>query len=169
MFAKSRPIWDLTIGGVTVLAIGAVGWLDIATAATPDAADGSIREFGTLLTVLFGGFAALWWNQSTRLPGGSAGEGTSAAQSENGASVLNGAAATFTAASLFCSVFAGSPWKSTGSCISGVGVLILLFFAGGDVRQAVAASLSLKPKLREIFVAGLIVLGAASLLFHVGK
>jgi hypothetical protein len=165
MFAKTRPIWDLVIGGAAALAVIALGWLDIVTAPTPGAVDGSIREFGTLLTVLFGGLAALWWNQSARLPGSSA----PASQSQNGANILNGAAATFTAGSLFCSVFAGSPWKSTGSCISAVGVITLLLFAGSEIRLAVTFSLTLRPKAREIFVTGLIVLAAAAVLLHVGS
>ena len=169
MLAKSRPIWDLVIGGAAALAVIAVGWLDIVTAPTPGAVDGSIREFGTLLTVLFGGLAALWWNQSARLPGSSLEEKAPAPQSENGANILNGAAATFTAGSLFCSVFAGSPWKSTGSCISAVGVITLLLFAGSEIRLAVAFSLTLCPKVREIFVTGLIALAAAAVLLHVGS
>ena len=169
MFAKSRPIWDLVIGGAAALAVIALGWLDIVTAPTPGAVDGSIREFGTLLTVLFGGLAALWWNQSVRLPGSSLEEDTPAPQSQNGANILNGAAATFTAGSLFCSVFAGSPWKSTGSCISAVGVLTLLLLAGGEIRQAVLISLTLRPKFREIIVAGLIALAAGAVFLHVGS
>ena len=169
MFAKSRPIWDLVIGAAAALAVIALGWLDILTAPTPGAVDGSIREFGTLLTVLFGGLAALWWNQSARVPGSSVEEETPASQSQNGANILNGAAATFTAGSLFCSVFAGSPWKSTGSCISAVGVITLLLFAGSEIRLAVAFSLTLCPKVREIFVTGLIALAAAAVLLHVGS
>jgi len=169
MFAKSRSIWDLVIGGAAALAVIALGWLDIVTAPTPGAVDGSIREFGTLLTVLFGGLAALWWNQSARLPDPSLEEDTSAFQSHNGANILNGAAATFTAGSLFCSAFAGSPWKSTGSWISAVGVITLLLFAGSEIRLAVAFSLTLCPKVREIFVTGLIALAAAAVLLHVGS
>ena len=165
---KTRPILDLVIGAATALAVIALGWLDIFTAPTPGAVDGSIREFGTLLTVLFGGLAALWWNQSARLPS-SLEEDTPAPQSQNGANILNGAAATFTAGSLFCSVFAGSPWKSTGSCISAVGVITLLLFAGSEIRLAVLTSLRLRPKIREIFVTGLIALAAAAVLFHVGS
>ena len=169
MFAKSRSIWDFVIGGAAALAVIALGWLDIVTAPTPGAVDGSIREFGTLLTVLFGGLAALWWNQSARLPGSSLEEDPPAPQSQNGANILNSAAATFTAGSLFCSVFAGSPWKSTGSCISAVGVVTLLLFAGSEIRLAVLISLTLRPKVREIFVTGLIALAAAAVLFHVGS
>jgi hypothetical protein len=167
MFAKLRPTWDLIIGGATALAVSALGWLNIATAPTPDAADASIRGFGTLVTVVFGSVAALWWNQSARLPAAFSEEDTSAIQSQNSANILNSAAATFTVVSLFCSVFSGLPWKSTGSCISAVAVLTLLLFAGSEIRQAVSISLRLRPKLREIFVVGLIALAAAALLFHV--
>jgi len=64
MFGKTSVTPDFMIGGTIALGVGLLGWLDIATAPTPDAADASIREFGTLLTVLFGLAAALWWNQS---------------------------------------------------------------------------------------------------------
>jgi hypothetical protein len=166
MFAKSGPTWDLILGGAIALAVGALGWLDIATVRTWDAADASIREFGTLLTVLSGSLAALWWNQSARLPSTSADEDAPAFQSQRDASILNGAAATFTVVSLFCSVFAGSPWGSMGSCISAIGVLILLTFAGSDIRQAIPISLRLRPQLREICVAILITTGAVALLLH---
>jgi hypothetical protein len=67
MFGKASPTRDLIIGGTIAAGVGLLGWLDIATAPTPDAADASIREFGTLLTVVFGLAAALWWNHSARL------------------------------------------------------------------------------------------------------
>jgi hypothetical protein len=167
MIAKSRSTWDHVIGGAAALVVITLGWLDISTGPTPEAVDASLREFGTLLTVLFGSVAALWWNQSARFLGPE--EGTTAPETQNRANLLNAAAATFTAGSLFCSVFAGSPWKSTGSYISAVGVLTLLLFAGGEIRQAVSISLTLRPKLREIIVAGLIALAAVAVLFHVGS
>ena len=168
MFAKSVSIWNFIVGGATALAVGGLGWLDLATTGTPDAADASIREFGTVLTVLFGSVAGLWWNQSARLPGTLADEVTPAFQPQGAANILNGSAATFTVVSLFCSVFAGSPWRSIGSYLSAVGVLITLTFAGSDIRQAVAISLRLRPTLREICVAALIASGAAALLLHLG-
>ena len=128
MSAKSGLTWDLIVGGATALGIGALGWLEIAMARTPDAADASIREFGTLLTVLFGALAALWWNQSARLPNMHSDEDAPALQSQVDANILNGAAATFTVLSLFCSVFASSPWRSIGSSLSAIGAL------GANVR-----------------------------------
>jgi len=60
MFGKRSVNRDLIVGSAIALGVGALGWLDIATAHTPDAADASIREFGTLLTVVFGLAAAVW-------------------------------------------------------------------------------------------------------------
>ena len=132
MFGKT-VIRDLIIGGALALGVAGLGWLDIGTAPTADAADASIREFGTLLTVMFGLAAALWWNQSARLSN----VDVPAPQSQSDANSLNSAAATFTAASLLCSVFAGSPWKSTGSWLSSINVLLLLAMSGNELRQAV--------------------------------
>ena len=168
MSVKSGLGWDLSVGGATALAVFALGWLDIADAPTPDAADASIRQFGTLLTVLFGALAALWWNMSATLPDRRAEKGAPALQSQRDANTLNAAAATFTAVGLFCSVFAGTPWKSTGSWLSAVGVLMLLTLSGSEIRRAVMISLSRRPQLREIFGAALIAAGAAALIWHVG-
>ena len=168
MSTKSGVIWDLIVGGVTALGVGALGWLEIAIARTPEAADASIREFGTLLTILFGALAALWWNQSARLPNTHSDEVAPAFQSQADANILNGAAATFTVLSLFCSVFASSPWRSTGSLLSAIGVLVVLTFAGKDIRQAVPITLRQRPLLREIFVLALIAVGAAALFWHFG-
>ena len=49
------------------------------------------------------------------------------------------------------------------------GVVTLLLFAGSEIRLAVLISLTLRPKVREIFVTGLIALAAAAVLFHVGS
>ena len=166
--AKSGLIWDLIVGGATALGVGALGWLETTMARTPEAADVSIREFGTLLTVLFGAVAALWWNQSARPPNMQSDEDAPASQSQVDANILNGAAATFTVLSLFCSVFASAPWRSTGSLLSGIGVLVVLTFAGSDIRQAVPITLAQRPLLREIFVLALIVVAAAVLLWHFG-
>jgi len=127
---------DLIAGGTIALGIGALGWLDIATARAPDAADASIREFGTLLSVLFGLAAAVWWNQSAKLSNKLVDEEAPARQSQRDANTLNGAAATFTAAALLCSVFASSPWRSTSSwlCVSPVGILL-----EGAMRASVIA------------------------------
>jgi hypothetical protein len=166
--AKTGLTWDLVVGVTTALGVGALGCLEIATARTPDAADASVREFGTLLTIVSGAIAALWWNQSTRLPNTHSEEGAPAFQSQVDANVLNGAAATFTVLSVFCSVFAGSPWRSAGSWLSAIGVLVVLTFAGSDIRQAVRITLRQRPLLREIFVLALIAVGAAALIWHFG-
>ena len=166
MSAKSGLTWDLIVGGATALGIGALGWLEIAMARTPDAADASIREFGTLLTVLFGALAALWWNQSARLPNMHSDEDAPALQSQVDANILNGAAATFTVLSLFCSVFASSPWRSIGSSLSAIGALVVLTSAGNDIRQAVPITLKHRPMLREIFVLALIAVAAAACIWH---
>jgi len=134
MFGKAG---DLIVGGGIALGVGLLGWMDIATAPTPDDADASIREFGTLLTVLFGLAAAIWWNQSAKISNELVDADVPARQSQRDANTLNGAAATFTAASLLCSVFAGSPWKSTGSWLSAVNLLLLLTMSGSDLQQAV--------------------------------
>jgi hypothetical protein len=160
-------IWDLIVGGATALGVGTLGWLEVEFARTPDAADASVRELGTLLTVLFGAIAALWWNQSARLPSMPADKESPAPPVVQVAgNVLNGAAATFTVLSLFCSVFASSPWRSTGSWLSAGAVLVVLTFAGGDIRQAIPITLRLHPLLREIFVLVLIIVAAASLVWH---
>ena len=168
MSARSDLTRDLIVGGATALGVGALGWLEVELAHTPEAADASIREFGTLLTVLFGALAALWWNQSARLPAPPSDEDASASQLQGAANILNGAAATFTVLSLFCSVFASSPWRSTGSWLSAIGVLVVLTFAGSDIRQAVPITLAQRPLLREVFVLALIVVAAAALLWHFG-
>ena len=165
MRAKPGLDWDLIVGSATALGVGAMGWLEVEFARTPDAADASIREFGTLLTVLFGAIAALWWNQSARLPS-TPSDSPASSPSQVAANVLNGAAATFTVLSLFCSVFASSPWRSTGSWLSAGAALVVLTFAGGDIRQAVPITLRQHPLLREIFVLALIIVAAATLLWH---
>ena len=169
MSAKTGLIWDLIVGGATALGVGALGWLEIAIARTPDAADASIRQFGTLLTVLSGALAALWWNQSARLPDTRSDEAAPAFQSQVDANILNGAAATFTVLSLFCSVFASSPWGSAGSWLSAIGVLVVIASAGSDIRQAVPITLKRRPLLREILVLALIAVGAAALIWHFGQ
>ena len=168
MSAKFGLIWDLIVGGAAALGVGILGWLDVELARTPDAADASIREFGTLLTVLFGALAALWWNQSARLPNMPSDEAAPASQSPVDANILNGAAATFTVLSVFCSVFAGSPWRTPGSWLSAIGVLAVVTFAGGDIRHAVPITLRQRPLLREILMLMLIVVAAAALLWHFG-
>ena len=167
MHPKSGLIWDLIVGGATALGIGTLGWLEVEFARTPDAADASVREFGTLLTVIFGAIAALWWNQSARLPSTPADKESSAPpQVQVTGNVLNGAAATFTVLSLFCSVFASSPWRSTGSWLSAAAVLVVLAFGGSDIRQAIPITLRLHPLLREIFVLMLIMVAGAALVWH---
>ena len=167
MHPKSGLIWDLIVGGATALGIGTLGWLEVEFARTPDAADASVREFGTLLTVIFGAIAALWWNQSARLPSTPADKESSAPpQVQLAGNVLNRAAATFTVLSLFCSVFASSPWRSTGSWISAAAVLVVLTFGGSDIRQAIPITLRLHPLLREIFVLMLIMVAGAALVWH---
>jgi hypothetical protein len=169
MRAKFGLIWDLIVGGAAACGVGALGWFEVELARTPDAADASIRELGTLLTVLFGAIAALWWNQSARLPGSPADENAPASSaSQLAANTLNGAAATFTVLSLFCSVFASAPWRSTGSWLSAAAVLVVLTFAGGDIRQAVPITLRQHPLLREMFVLALIIAACASLLWQFG-
>lgn len=167
MSSKVGLTWDLVVGGATALGVVALGWLEIAMAQTPDAADVSIREYGTLLTVISGAIAALWWNQSARLPNTHSDEDAPAFQSQLDANILNGAAATFTVLSVFCSVFAGSPWRSTGSWLSASGVLVVLASSGNDIRQAAAITLKQRPLLREILVLALIAVGAASLIWHI--
>jgi hypothetical protein len=180
MSAKSGLIWDFMVGGATAAAVGALGWLEVELATTPAAADTSIREFGTLITVIFGALAALWWNQSARLPDTSCAqsarlpdtscdESSAASPSEGDANILNAAAASFTVLSLFCSVFASSPWKSSGSWLSAIGVLVVLASSGSDIRNAVPITLRRRPLVREILVLALIALGAAALLWHFGK
>jgi len=162
MFGKTGVTRDLIIGGTLALGVGALGWLDIATAPTPDAADASIREFGTLLTVLFGLAAAVWWNQSAKVSA----VGVPAGQSQGDANALNAAAATFTAASLLCSVFVGSPWGSTGSWLSAINVLLLLAMSGSELRQAVWISLRQRPDLRGVFAAVSFAIAAAAFVRH---
>jgi hypothetical protein len=169
MSAKSGLIWDFMVGGATAAAVAALGWLEVELATTPAAADASIREFGTLITVIFGALAALWWNQSARLPETSCDESSTAAPSEGDANILNAAAASFTVLSLFCSVFASSPWKSSGSWLSAIGVLVVLASSGSDIRNAVPITLRRRPWVREILVLALIAMGAAALLWHFGK
>ncbi len=154
---------DLIIGGAIALGVSALGWLAIATALTPDAADASIREFGTLLTVLFGLVAALWWNQSAKISNKLVDQDAPARLSQKDANTMNGAAATFTALALFSSVFAGSPWRSTGSWLCGLGVLLLLAMSGGDIRQAVPISLRQRLEPREIL--GLLSLAMVTAVF----
>lgn len=167
MFGKRSVNRDLIVGSAIALGVGALGWLDIATARTPDAADASIREFGTLLTVVFGLAAAVWWGQSTKVSNEIVEEDTPAQKSQRGdANTLNGAAATCTAAGLLCSVFAGSPWRSTGSGLSAVTLLLLLVMSGSDIRQAVLISLRLRPEPRELTGAVLLLLAAAAFLWH---
>jgi hypothetical protein len=164
--AKTGLTWDLIVGSATAVGVGALGWVAIAIARTPNAADASIREFGTLLTVLSGAIAALWWNQSARLPDMNSGEDAPTFQSQMDANKLNGAAATFTVLSVFCSVFASSPWRSTGSWLSAIAVLVVLTFAGNDILQAVPITLRQRPALRELVVLALIAVGAAALIWH---
>ena len=168
MSSKIKLPWDLIVGGSSALGVSGLGWLDIATAPTPEAVDTSIREFGTLLTVLSGALAALWWNQSTRLSNARPDGDAPAFQSQDDANILNGAAATFTVLSVFCSVFAGSPWKSTGSWLSAIGVLVVVACAGKNIRQAVPITLRLRPLLREILVLALIAIGAGAFILHLG-
>jgi len=165
--AKSAVILDLLVGGATASAVAVLGYLELEWAPTAEAADASIRELGTLLTVVFGALAALWWNQSTRLPVHSE-EASPAGSSQMDANVLNAAAASFTALSLFCSVFAGSPWRSTGSWISAIAVLVGLISSGADIRKAVPITLRHRPLVREVLVIALIALGAATVFWHIG-
>jgi len=58
----------LLVGGATASAVAVFGWLELELATTAETTDASIRELGTMLTVVFGAFAALCWNQSARLP-----------------------------------------------------------------------------------------------------
>lgn len=162
MFGKASPTRDLIIGGTIAAAVGLLGWLDIATAPTPDAADASIWEFGTLLTVVFGLAAALWWNQSARLSDVDA----PPSQSQSDANALNSAAATFTAASLLSSVFASSPWRSTGSWLSGINVLLLLAMSGKELQRAARVSLRQRPEFRGVFAAVSFAIAAAAFLRH---
>jgi uncharacterized membrane protein YbjE (DUF340 family) len=158
---------DLVVGSAVALCVSLLGWLDIATAPTQDAADASIREFGTLLTVVFGLAAAVWWGQSTKVSNAIVEENTPAQRSQRGdANTLNGAAATCTAAGLLCSVFAGASWRSTGSWLSAITLLLLLLMSGSDLRQAVLISLRLPPEPREIAGAILLVVAAGAFLWH---
>jgi hypothetical protein len=150
VFSRTGAHRDLIIGGAFALGVSALGWLAIAAALTPDAADTSIRDFGTLLAVLFGIVAAVWWNQSAKLANKLVDQDAPARQSQKDANTLNGAAATFTALALFSSVFASSPWRSTASWLCALGVLLLLAMSGSDIRQAVPISLKQRLELREI-------------------
>jgi hypothetical protein len=141
---------ELIIGLAMALGVGTIGWLAIAAALTPDAADASIREFGTLLAVLFGILAAVWWNQSAKLANRLVDQDMPARQSQKDANTLSGAAATFTALALFSSVFAGSPWRSTTSWLCSIGVLLLLAMSGSDIRQEVPISLKQRLEAREV-------------------
>jgi len=159
---------DLIAGGAAALTVAVLGWLELELAHTAEAADASIRELGTLMTVVFGALAALWWNQSARLPEAQPDRTGSTSSSQADANVLNGAAASFTALSLFCSVFAGSAWGSTGSWVSATAVLVGLVSSGGDIRRAVPISVRQPPLLREVLILALIALGAATVFWHVG-
>jgi len=163
MFSKVGMGRDLSVGVAFALGVGALGWLTTASALTPDSADAAIREFGTLLTVIFGIIAAMWWNQSAKIANRLADEDAPARQPQKDANALNGAAATFTAVALCCSVFAGSPWRSTVSWLSALGVLLLLSMSGGDIRQAIPISLQQRFELREIL--GLLSLAIVTLAF----
>ena len=156
--------WHLVVGGAAALGVVALGWLELATAPSPDAADASIREFGTLLTVVSGSIAALWWNQSARLPDTKPDRKETGQGPEMDSSSLHAAAATFL--SVFCSVFAGSPWRSTGSWLSAIAALVELACAGNDVLRAVPITLRQRPVFREMVVLVLIAVGAAALIGH---
>lgn len=160
---------DLIIGGAIALVVSVLGWLTIATALTPDAADASIRELGTLLTVQFGIIAAMWWNQSASVSDRPADQNAPPRQSQRDANTLNGAAATFTALALIASVFAGSPWGSTASWLCALGGLLLLVMSGNDIRKAVSVSLKQRLRVREIF--GLLSMAAvaAAFVWHLVK
>jgi len=164
MFGMTGATRGLIIGGTIAFGVGLLGWLDVANAPTADAADASIREFGTLLTVLFGLAAAVWWNQSAKLSRSD----LPAPESQSDADALNSAAATFTAASLLCSVFAGSPWRSTGRWLSAINVLVLLVMSGGELRQAVRISLRRGPDFRAIFAAVSFAIAAVAFFRHLG-
>ena len=154
---------DLIVGVAFALGVGVLGWLTIVTAPTPDSADASIREFGTLLTVLFGIIAAMWWNQSAKVANKLVDGAAPARQTQEDANALNGAAATFTALAVITSVFAGSPWRSTISWLSALGVLLLLLMSGSDIRQVIPISLKQRLELREIL--GLLSLAIVTLAF----
>ena len=166
MFGKTRLTRDLIVGGTIALGVGLLGWLDIATAPTPDAADASIREFGTLLTVLFGLAAAVWWHQSAKISNELVDVDVPARQSQRDANILNAAAATFTGASVMCSVFVGSPWRSTGSWASAINVLLLLTMSGSELQQAVRISLRQRPELRGALAAVSVAIAAVAFLRH---
>ncbi|HLY55580.1 MAG TPA: hypothetical protein VKS60_08490 [Stellaceae bacterium] len=141
---------ELVVGCAAALVIGGLAWLTVATAATPEAADTSIRTFGTLMTILFGILSAIWWHQSARLCDRLLDRESDARQSQKDANTLNAAAATFTALAVFSGVFAGAPWQSTSSRLCGLGVLLLLTMSGDDIRRAVPISLRQRLTLREI-------------------
>jgi hypothetical protein len=161
----SRRFLDGMLGAGSAGAVAALGWLELDLAATPDAADSAIRTFGTLMTVLFGAIAALWWNQSARLP---ADDQSPPAAAQQDANALNAAAAIFTVLSLFCSVFAGSPWTSSGSMLSALAALVVLASSGADVRGAASVTFRLRPLLREVLLLALIAAGAVALIWHIG-
>ncbi len=166
MISRTGVKSDLIIGLAITLGVGALGWLAIAAALSPDAADASIREFGTLLAVLFGLLLALWWNQSAKLANKLVDQDAPARQSQKDANTLSGAAATFTALALFSSVFASSPWRSTPSWLCSLGVLLLLAMSGSDIRQAVTISLKQRLELREILGLLSLAMVVAAFIWH---
>lgn len=170
---KTRPFGtgtrrDLIIGVGAALVIGALGWLVIA-AARPEAADASMRVYGTLLTVLFGIVSAVWWHQSADLANRLIDQDVPARQAQKDANTLNGGAATFTALALFASVFASSPWPSTASGLCGGGVLLLLAMSGSDIRQGVPISLKQRLDLRAWLGLLTVVAGTATFIWHLTR
>ena len=170
---KARPFGtgtrrDLIIGVGAALMVGALGWLVIA-AARPEAADASMRVYGTLLTVLFGIVSAVWWHQSADLANRLIDQDVPARQAQKDANTLNGGAATFTALALFASVFASSPWPSTASGLCGGGVLLLLAMSGSDIRQGVPISLKQRLDLRAWLGLLTVVAGTATFIWHLTR
>jgi len=141
VFRRTGVNRDLIIGLAIALGVGALGWLAIAAAVTRDAAGASIRELGTLLAVLFGILAAVWWNQSAKLANKLFDQDAPPRQSQKDANTLSAGPLL----QRLC--------RFTMEIDSQLAVqyrrLLLLAMSGGDIRQAVPISLRQRPEARE--------------------
>ena len=157
-----KPIVVLLIGLSAAVVVGALGWLVLALS-PPARGDEPIRAFGTLLAVLFGTVAAIWWHQSAEVSNRPLEAHARGGTDQRDANFLNGGAATLTALALFASVFASSPWGSTSSRLCMISVLLLLAMSGRDIGRAIPISLSQGLGVRETLA--LLILATATTLF----
>jgi len=163
--SDSKARRDLVTGCGAALVTGVLGSLVVAMA-PPEAADASMREFGTLLTVLFGIVSAVWWHQSADLANRLIDATAAERQAQKDANTLNGGAATFTALALFCSVFASSPFRSPASWLCAIVVLLLLAMSGSDIRQGVPIALRQRVELRVWLGYATIAAATVAFLWH---